>query len=120
MPKQYDWQAAIRFMSNRMKTSTSELDSLVWRRMENGDRTQDLLQTVSALEDNEATQRSSSPEWEQSIHWLNLKRSQDNSLKYFLLWAQVETGDRTEELLALIQEEQAKEAETETISKKKK
>lgn len=109
MPKNYDWNDAIRFLTTEIETHDELYYLVLWRRLQAGDRTQDLLMTISALEDLKVEAVGKSPEWTEAIKWLNRKRAEEKNLRFDILWNQLETGDRSEELLLLIQDEMTKE-----------
>lgn len=115
-----NWTQAIDFMSSYLTKVADDLHiNLIWRRIQNGDRTQDLLMTIAALKDLDNESLSASPEWTDAIHWLTNARAQGQNLYLDLLSKQLETGDRTNELLALIQNaRQVEGANSETTSDK--
>lgn len=99
-----DWKEAIAFVQAKQEGSDNSFLLFVWKRLQLGDRTQDLLMTVKALKALEDDASSASPEWESAIKWLTWQRAQASNLMLDMLWAQLESGNRTPELLALIRQ----------------
>lgn len=107
--KGFSWSEAIQFLQKYTETKTEDTyAALVWKKLQMGHRTQDILMDIAALKSIQEEGVSATPEWQSAIKWLAYQRSQQKNLRLDLLWAQLETGDRTSELLQLIREEAAK------------
>lgn len=99
-----DWAKAIEFIQREQEQTEDAGLVLIWKRLQLGHRTQDLLMTIQALgalKDDAAT---GSPEWQSATKWLAWQRSQQSNLMLDMLWSQLESGNRTPELLALIRQ----------------
>lgn len=108
MPKHFSWTDAITFLEPHSATFEGTYEKVIWQRIQNGDRTQDLLMQVSAMKDLQDVEANNSPEWQEAIKWLTIKRASEKSLILDMLASQLETGERTPELLALIQDQMTK------------
>lgn len=100
-----DWKEAIAFMQVfQEKNPDDTYCQLVWKKLQLGHRTQDILMDVQAIKSLQDDSASKSPEWEQAVKWLTYQRAQASNLMIDMLWKQLESGDRTEELLNLIRQ----------------
>jgi len=100
-----DWKDAIAFMQQYTENHPDkEYGLLIWQKLQLGYRTQDILMDISAMKSMQDNAASSSPEWTKAIKWLTYQRSVSSNLMIDMCWKQLETGDRTPELLALIRQ----------------
>lgn len=103
--KGIDWAEAISFMQKQQEQYPDDYNcKLTWKRLQLGDRTQDLLMHIYAMKSLTEDTLNSSPEWQKAIKWLTYTRAQQSNLMLDMIWSQLETGDRTPELLTLIRQ----------------
>lgn len=99
----FGWAEAISFMQRHVDvTPDDNYAKLIWKKLQLGNRTQDILMDIRAIKALQDDLSYSSPEWQNAVKWLSYQRAQQTNLMLDLLWAQLETGDRTPELLNLI------------------
>jgi len=97
------WHGAVDYVARVADSKKDDaIFALVWKRVQRGDRTNDLLQTIQALEAMDIEIASTSPEWGAALKWLAYERAQGSNLMLDMLNAQVEAGNRSPELLAMI------------------
>jgi hypothetical protein len=97
-----EWKDCIAWLQAHTDRETDPYLKLCWKRLQRGDRTQDLQQTLIALNALQNDDANNSPEWEKAIAWLTWQRGQQSNLLIDMCWQQLETGSRTPELLELI------------------
>lgn len=102
------WHGAVDYVARVADSKKDDaIFALVWKRVQRGDRTNDLLQTIQALEAMDIEIASTSPEWGAALKWLAYHRAQGSNLMLDMLNAQVEAGNRSPELLSMIAVQQA-------------
>jgi len=100
-----DWKDAIDFMTKHVERNPDDYTcKIIWKQLQIGHRTQDILMTIAAMKSLEEDTMSASPEWNKAIKWLSYQRSLSENLLLDMLWQQLETGNRTDELLNLIRQ----------------
>lgn len=99
-----EWKDAISFLQGESERTDDSYCQLLWKRLQLGDRTTDLLQTLTAMKSLRDDSASQSPEWQAATKWLAYQRAQASNLMLDMLWAQLESGNRTPELLELIRQ----------------
>ena len=98
-----NWKDAIAYMQKRQERLPEDpYTQLLWKKLQLGHRTQDILMDIDAFISLDRDGASSSPEWQAATKWLAYQRAQSSNLLLDMLWTQLETGDRTTELLQLI------------------
>lgn len=100
-----DWKEAIAFMQTYQEQNPDDqYCKIIWKKLQLGHRTQDILMDIQAIKQIQDDSTSNSPDWQQAIKWLTWQRAQASSLMIDMLWQQLESGDRTDELLQLIRQ----------------
>lgn len=100
-----DWKDAISFMQvYQEKYPDDTYCQLIWKKLQLGHRTQDILMDIQAIKSIQDDGISRSPEWQKATKWLTWQRAQSSNLMLDMLWKQLESGDRTDELLNLIRQ----------------
>lgn len=100
-----NWQQGIDFLNKHQQENPDhEYIQLLWKKLELGHRTQDMLMDIEAMKAIKDNGISSSPEWTQAMKWLEWQRAQQSNLMLDMIAKQLESGDRTPELLNLIRQ----------------
>ncbi|MCI0615591.1 hypothetical protein L0244_21590, partial [bacterium] len=98
-----DWKEAIAFMQSYQERNSDDRHcQIIWKKLQLGNRTQDILMDVEAIKALQDDIANKSPEWDAAMKWLNYQRAQKSDLMLDMLWKQIESGNRTDELLQLI------------------
>lgn len=100
-----DWKDCISYIQTVEEKSEDFFVKLVWQRLQLGDRSQDLQQTIVAMKSLQDAKVTQNPEWKAAMKWLAYERSIRSSIMLDMIWKQLETGDRTPELLEVIRRE---------------
>lgn len=115
-----DWQKSIVYIQGQIEkigiraagTDPGQFDEtiqFVWKRLQMGHRTQDLYMQIETIEALQSEAVGKSPAWEDALKYLAVKRAQGSNLMLEMIWKQVEAGDRSPELLAIVEQQKAAE-----------
>lgn len=115
-----DWQKAIVYIQGQIEkigiraagTDPGQFDEtiqFIWKRLSLGHRTQELFMQIETVEALQTESAGKSPAWEDAIKFLTVKRAQGTNLMLEMIWKQIEAGDRSPELLAIVENQKAAE-----------